>query len=67
MPYFKPTHIVEIYGESIPLQLCSDSSGAGPAYTESEWISDTAANFERDADGNWKFLDKPFTGHVFNI
>jgi len=53
MPSFKPTHIIRITHEGsteeVPVMLVD-----GVAYTEGEWDSGTAADWEV-VDGEWLF------------
>lgn len=72
---FTPTHKITLTGfgaergtsaddEVIEVCLCDDGDGAGPAYTFTEWSRESAADFERDADGNWTFQGESFNGSV---
>ena len=57
---FAPTHVITLDdGERVEVQLVD---GAG--YTREEWDSATAADYERQDNGDWTRQGQPFAGRV---
>lgn len=60
---FQPSHRITLRGGEVSEVLLVD----GAAYTQDEWESETAADYERHQNGDWTFQGKPFAGTVSEI
>lgn len=58
MAIFRATHIATTAHGEVPVMLDADASGAGPAYTVTEWDTETSADFECDGE-RWTFQGDP--------
>ncbi|NDC64553.1 MAG: hypothetical protein EBZ59_11345 [Planctomycetia bacterium] len=60
MTAFCATHRITTWNGFVDVMLSDD----GAAYTREEWESETAADYERNDDGEWTCQGKPFSGTV---
>lgn len=58
-----PTHEVQTSKETYLVHLDANEEGHGPAYTEEEWNTDSAADLER-CPGGWLLQGEVFVGLV---
>jgi len=62
MTDFFPTHRITTATETVDVMLVD-----GAAYTQAEWDSSSAADYERSEDGKWTFQGEAFDGTVSKL
>lgn len=59
-PVFNPSHRITLPSGEVEEVMLIDGAG----YTQAEWDSETQADYERTAAGEWTFCGQPFAGSV---